>query len=90
MTSLEIKQESYDNETFYTTIGEINGIKTVSILNDQAVMYAITKKDNFSQPKESEVFIFKDRYSLAVFQGIIPDSGASRVSTASEQQFIAL
>ena len=45
--SLKIKQELYNNETFYITIGEINGIKTVSILNNQAVIYAITKKDNF-------------------------------------------
>ena len=45
--SLEIEQELYDNETFYITMGEIDGIKTVSILNNQAVIYAITKKDNF-------------------------------------------
>ena len=71
-------------------MGEIDGIKTVSILNDQAVMHAITKKDNFIQPKESEVFTFEDRYSSAVFQGIMLDNRVSRVSTASEQQFIAL
>ena len=45
--SLEIEQESYNNETFYITIREIDGIKTVSILNNQAVIYTITKKDNF-------------------------------------------
>ena len=47
ITSLKIKQELYNNKTFYITIGEIDRIKTVSILNNQAVIYAITKKDNF-------------------------------------------
>ena len=32
--SLKIKQELYNNKTFYITMGEIDGIKTVSILND--------------------------------------------------------
>ena len=32
--SLKIKQELYNNKTFYITIREINGIKTMSILNN--------------------------------------------------------
>ena len=32
--SLKIKQELYNNKTFYITIGEINKIKTILILNN--------------------------------------------------------
>ena len=35
-------------------------------------------------------FYFRDRYSSETFQGIMPDTGAAGVSTAGEQQFIAL
>ena len=34
ITSLEIKQELYNNKTFYITISKINRIKTISILNN--------------------------------------------------------
>jgi hypothetical protein len=36
------------------------------------------------------VFIFKERYSLAKFQGIMPNTGAVGISTAGEPQFLAL
>ena len=36
------------------------------------------------------VFIFKERYSLAKFQGIMPDTRAVGISTAGEPQFLAL
>jgi hypothetical protein len=36
------------------------------------------------------VFTFKERYSLAKFQGIMPNTGAAGISTAGEPQFLAL
>ena len=62
----------------------------MSILNDRSAVYKLTKEDIFNQLYKTEIFIFKDRYSLTTFQGIMPDSGASGVSTAGEQQLKAL
>jgi hypothetical protein len=35
-------------------------------------------------------FFFKDRYSIYRFQGILPDTGVSKFSTAGKKQFLAL
>lgn len=84
-----------EDEHYLTERGEINGIQTVVILNDQAVRHAVTGEDIFDTPPvllvpDSFVFIFEDRYSSTVFQGIMPDSGAAGVSTAGQPQFLAL
>jgi hypothetical protein len=57
----------------------------------------MTKQDIFhlyktllTFPYEMSVFTFKERYSLAKFQGIMPDTGAAGISTAGEPQFLAL
>jgi hypothetical protein len=85
----------YDN--YLTELGEINGIQTVSILNDQSVYHAFTKNDIFRLPtdkqtpvSESSTFTFDDRYSSYEFHGIMPDSGAAGISSAGEQQVLAL
>jgi hypothetical protein len=88
--SLDIKDALYDNDVYITELGEINGPKTVSVLNDRSYEHAITKEDVFTQPQETSIFTFEDRYSSGIFQGIMPDSGASGVSTVGEPQFLAL
>ena len=81
---IEIK-EKYD--TYFTEFREVNGTQTVAILNDQSTQHVVTSEDIFKvlplQLLETLVFIFKDRYLLKVFQGIIPDSGAVGILTAS-------
>ena len=88
--SLDIEGASYNNETYLIELGEVNGLKTISVLNNQSTTHILTKEDAFNQPQESSVFTFEDRYLSGIFQGIMPDSGASGVSTAGEPQVLAL
>ena len=80
---MEIKEEY---NTYFTEFREVNGTQTIAILNNQSTQYIVTSEDIFKvlllQLLETLVFTFKDRYSLEVFQGIIPDSGAAGVLTA--------
>ena len=84
MTSMEIKEEY---KTYFMEFKEVNSTQTVAILNDQSIQYTVTGEDIFKalllQLLETLVFIFKNRYLLEVFQGIMPDSKAAGVSTAS-------
>ena len=72
---------------YFTEFGEVNGTQTIAILNDQSTQYVVTGEDIFKvlplQLLETLVFTFKDRYLLEVFQGIILDSGAIGILTAS-------
>jgi hypothetical protein len=56
-----------------------------------AVFYALTATtvDSAKKSKAYDVFT-SNRYSIAKFQGIIPDTGASGISLAGEQQVRAL
>ena len=82
--SMEIKEEY---GMYFTEFREVNGTQTVAILNNQSTQYAVTGEDIFKalllQLLETLVFAFKDRYSLEAFQGIMPDSGAVGILTAS-------
>ena len=81
-----------DNDTFLTKLGDIDRAKTITILSDQAVFHAVTKKDVFkaAERHNTVAFTFNNRYLAETFQGILPDTGAVGVSTAGEQQFNAL
>ena len=48
------------------------------------MFHFITKLDIFNKLKESFTFFFNNKYSVNVFYGIIPDTGAAGVSTAGE------
>jgi hypothetical protein len=81
------------HEGYVTELGEIDGIQTVAILNDQSVYYVFTKHNVFEQQVNkhtTDVFIFKGRYLSNTFQGIMPDTGAFSVLSAGEPQFKAL
>jgi hypothetical protein len=75
------------HEGYVTELGEIDSIQTVAILNDQLVYYAFTKHNVFEQQVNkhtTDVFTFEGCYSSDTFQGIMPDTGASSVSSAGE------
>jgi hypothetical protein len=91
----EYTDTPYDN--YLTELGEINGIQTVSILNDQSAYHAFTRNDIFKLPMDkqtpvpdSSTFTFDNRYSSYEFHGIMPDSGAAGISSAGESQVLAL
>jgi hypothetical protein len=80
----------------YTTeLGEINGIQTVSILNNHFVYHVFIRDNMFKlsstyNPLISSAITFDNRYSSYEFQGIMPDSGAAGISLAGEPQVQAL
>ena len=41
-TSLTIEGHSYENEQFLTQLGKIDGLKTISVLDDQVVTHILT------------------------------------------------
>jgi hypothetical protein len=91
--SISIEEALY--KAYTTKLEEINGIQTVSILNDHSVYYTFTKDDMFKlssthNPLISSAFTFDNRYLSYEFQGIMPDSGAARISLAGEPQVQAL
>ncbi|KDN64678.1 hypothetical protein CSUB01_12316 [Colletotrichum sublineola] len=67
-----------------------------SIPKKNATLHAITKDNPREEetaeekPTTDKVFTFNDQYSAATFQGIMPDTGAARVSTVSQQQYTTL
>ncbi|KAJ5135453.1 uncharacterized protein N7515_004731 [Penicillium bovifimosum] len=82
-----------EHEGFMTEIGEVDGTKTISILNNQSTYHFLTKDDIFQQQPDgqtTEVFTLDNRYSSDNFQGIMPDTGAAGCSSAGEPQFKAL
>lgn len=92
-TSLTVSSHPYEDqnpEQFHTALGEINGLKTVSFLEDQTVTHVMTRNDMFHDPYGNSVFTFEGRYSSETFQGIMPDTGAAGISTAGEPQLQAL
>ena len=50
------------------------------------MFYSITKLDIFNKLKESFIFFFNNRYSINIFYGIIPDTGAAGVFIIGEPQ----
>jgi hypothetical protein len=82
--NINIKEEY---KGFFIKFGYINGIKAITILNNQSILYIITKTNIFNEPNilvlnNNLVFIFNDRYSEITFQGIILDTRAAGVSIA--------
>lgn len=99
-TSLTSTNWNDDEETehFFTEFGSFDGNEILPLLQDHAAYHVFTRDDRYkdenSSPQllteEHGVYTFNDRYSDAEFQGIMPDSGASGISTAGEPQFRAL
>jgi len=88
---MDIEIEDYNNPTDYsdqyiTEFSKIDGIQTIAILNDQSTFHSITKSDIFNEPKENSMFSFNNRYSANIFYSIMPNTGATGVSTAGELQ----
>jgi hypothetical protein len=75
------------HEGYVTELGEINSIQTMAILNNQSTYYAFIKNNVFKQQVNkhtTDVFTFEGCYSSNTFQGIMPNTGASNVSSAKE------
>jgi hypothetical protein len=70
----------------------MDSIEAIIFLNNQLILYTITKIDIFNQPKEDLIFVFilDSRYSSITFQGIILDNRAAGVSIAGLPQVIIL
>ncbi|EDU46201.1 conserved hypothetical protein [Pyrenophora tritici-repentis Pt-1C-BFP] len=65
----------------------------VKYLTDQAFLHHVTGEDVYrcKEPiTPATQFLIEDRYSRITYQGILPDTGASNVSTAGKEQFLAL
>jgi hypothetical protein len=93
--SLDVSESSYEDlnlghSQFLTELGQVDGLKTVSLLQDQTVAHILTRDDVFQHPYEIAAFTLGGRYSFEVFQGIMPDTGATGISTAREPQLQAL
>ena len=78
---------------YITELGEINGIQMVFILNNYFAYYAFTKDNifklsNTQNPFHNKpfAFTFDDYYSSYEFQGIMPDSGATKISLVGKPQ----
>jgi hypothetical protein len=72
--------------------GEVNSTEVIIFLNNQSILYTITKIDVFNEPKGvlTSVFIFDNRYSGITFQNIILDNKTAGVSIAGLPQVIIL
>jgi hypothetical protein len=70
----------------------MDNTKTVILLNNQSILYIITKINIFNQPKKNpiSIFILDNRYSGITFQGIILDNKTARIFIAGLLQVIAL
>ena len=69
---LDIKDDDDKNKTYFSIhFGEVSGIETVAILNDQSIIHAVTYIDAFRTSQDclekSSIFIFEDRYSVITF-----------------------
>jgi hypothetical protein len=65
----------------------------VMYLTDQAFLHHVTGEDVYRHTEPTTPatqFLIEDRYSRITYQGILPDTGASNVSTAGKEQFLAL
>jgi hypothetical protein len=82
LAEIDIQDVLYDY--FLTELGEVKGLETIAILNNQSALHLITKTDIFKEARHSSVFLINSRYSSDTFHGIMPDSGATGVSTARE------
>jgi len=81
---MDMKIKDYSPNQYFTKYGKVDGIQTITILNNQSTLHSITKLDIFNKLKESSAFFFNNRYSANVFYSIILDTRAIGVSIAGE------
>ena len=84
-------------EYFHTQfVGDVNGKEVLTMLNDNSVRHALTCEDQFEQQgngnddEDPETFASNTRYNMVQFHGIMPDTGAAKISTGGVPQFKAL
>ena len=66
--------------------------QAVAHLTDNSFLHHITGDDIYGieTAEPATQFLIEDRYNRGKFQGIMPDTGASKVSTGGREQFLAL
>jgi hypothetical protein len=80
------------NTSFFTKAPTPRSEDVLAALQDQAFRHALLKDDpsNEVEKPDDNAFISDDRYSSETFRGILPDTGASGVSSAGFPQVQAL
>ena len=64
---------------------------TAAYLSNRAFQHRVNPSPVGTEAKDTgDTMFVLDRYSRSVFQGIMPDTGAARVSTAGKEQCLAL
>jgi hypothetical protein len=89
--------KEHKNKGFFTEFGQIDRTEVIIALNNQSILYTITKINIFNKPKVNTfskppanlVFILNNRYSDATFQDIILNNGTVGVSITRKPQVIA-
>jgi hypothetical protein len=91
---MNIKEYNNNNPPYQYLMefGEVNNTETVIFLNNQSILYTITKINVFNEPKgvPTSVFTFDSRYSSITFQGIMPNNRTAGISIVSLPQVTAL
>ena len=84
-----------DTESFLTSFGRLNGLKTITTLANNVTFHAATK-DNLKFHDDPFTYVtikpapgVRNRYNRDIFYGILIDTGASLRSTAGYEQYIA-
>jgi hypothetical protein len=81
---MDMEIKDYSPNQYFTEYSKVDGIQTITILNNQSTLHSITKLDIFNKLKESSIFSFDNRYLVNVFYSIIPDTRAAGVSIVGE------
>jgi hypothetical protein len=88
-----VEYEGEEVDQFFQEDGqESEDERAVAHLTDAAFIHHITGQDIYGMEATApaEQFLIEDRYNRGSFQGILPDTGASKVSTGGKDQFLAL
>lgn len=87
--------KGYFSAAYFNT--PFNGHEAIAALGDNAVAHALTKATPGDDPSAAtnapgppSTFALEGRYAAHTFQGIMPDTGAAKISTAGHSQFAAL
>lgn len=90
----EGNDEDQDAGNHFTDAGPDDPVKVANVqfLENESFMHRLTGEDIFKAETTvaADQFVLKSKYDQTHFQGILPDTGASMVSTAGHEQFLAL
>ncbi|KAF1937538.1 hypothetical protein EJ02DRAFT_426545 [Clathrospora elynae] len=88
-----VAYEGEEVDQFFLEEEEEDYRLAVKYLTNQAFLHHVTGEDiyRYTEPTTPATqFLIEDRYSRITYQGILPDTSASNISTAGKEQFQAL